>query len=219
MSLCLTNQALRHEDEWESGTMDPHIVHFDTSCRWVVSFTPRPPGKTPYPLDRSLGGRQRRSGCCGEVKILDPTWTRTPTPRSSSSQSVAISTVLSRLLKVPEGTRKTHEEYQSGYSMPHRNKNAGPSGYKSQGLLCKVSLGVKLLAADVVLTTWVGTQEDGVRYNVHETNLSPCLCGIHPRGEARQLKDRHVLTAFSLSRDELSFPFWAIKPLARAERG
>jgi hypothetical protein len=143
-------------------------------------------------------------------------------PLGCPARSQSLSTVLSRLPKVPEGTGKIHGESQSGYWMPHRNKNAGPSGYKSKRLLYRlsaVSIGVELHAADVVLTTWVGTQEDGVRYNVPETNLSPCPFGIHPRGDARQLKDRHVLTAFSLSRDELSFPFWAIKPLARAERG
>jgi hypothetical protein len=43
------------------------------------------PGKSPrYPLDRMLGGPQSRSGRRGEEKILNPTRTRTPTPRSSS---------------------------------------------------------------------------------------------------------------------------------------
>jgi hypothetical protein len=37
-----------------------------------------------YPLDRSLGGPQNRSGRRGEEKILDPTGTRIPTPSSSS---------------------------------------------------------------------------------------------------------------------------------------
>jgi hypothetical protein len=42
-------------------------------------------GKRPrYPLDRRLSGPQSRSGRRGEEKILDPTGTRTPTPRSSS---------------------------------------------------------------------------------------------------------------------------------------
>jgi hypothetical protein len=57
-----------------------------------------PGGKRPrYSLDRGLGGPQSRSGRRGEEKILDPTGTRTPTPRSSSPQSVAIPTALSRL--------------------------------------------------------------------------------------------------------------------------
>jgi hypothetical protein len=49
----------------------------------VVSFTPRPlypRKKSPrYPLYRRLGVPQSRSGQHGEVKILDPTGTRTPT--------------------------------------------------------------------------------------------------------------------------------------------
>jgi hypothetical protein len=54
----------------------------------VVSFMPRPlypREKNPlYPLDERLGGAQSRSGLRGEVKILSPTWTQTPTPRLSS---------------------------------------------------------------------------------------------------------------------------------------
>jgi hypothetical protein len=46
------------------------------------------PGKSfRYPLDRRLGGPQTRFGRYGEVKILDPTRTRTPT---LSIQSVSI---------------------------------------------------------------------------------------------------------------------------------
>jgi hypothetical protein len=37
-----------------------------------------------YPLDRRLGGLQSRSGRLGEKKILNPTGTRTQTPRSSN---------------------------------------------------------------------------------------------------------------------------------------
>jgi hypothetical protein len=56
----------------------------DLGPSWrVVSFTPLPlypRGKSPrYPLDRRLGGPQRQSGQSGEVKILAPTWTQTPT--------------------------------------------------------------------------------------------------------------------------------------------
>jgi hypothetical protein len=44
-----------------------------------------PQGKGPwYPLDRRLGGPQTWSGRFGEEKNLDPTGTRTPTPRSFS---------------------------------------------------------------------------------------------------------------------------------------
>jgi hypothetical protein len=68
----------------------------------VVSFTLRPlylRGKSPrYLLNRRLGGPQSRSGRDGEVKILDSSGTRTPTPRSSSLLPVATPTALSRLL-------------------------------------------------------------------------------------------------------------------------
>jgi hypothetical protein len=69
----------------------------------VVSFTPLPlcpRGKSRrYPSDRRLGGPQSRFGRLGEEKILHLTGTRTPIPRSSSPQPVAIRTTLSRLLK------------------------------------------------------------------------------------------------------------------------
>jgi hypothetical protein len=51
-----------------------------------------PPGKEPrYPLDRGLGGPQSRSGPHGEVIILDPTGTRTPTSQSSKFGTPVIS--------------------------------------------------------------------------------------------------------------------------------
>jgi hypothetical protein len=54
------------------------------------------PGKSPrFPWDRRLGGLESRSGRLGGEKILVPTGTRTPTPRSS--RPVAIPTTLSRL--------------------------------------------------------------------------------------------------------------------------
>jgi hypothetical protein len=77
LSLCLTNQALRHESVRRSGCIDPRILDLGTSWRLVVSFAPRPlypRGKSPqYPLNRSLGGPKKRSGLHGEEKILDPT--------------------------------------------------------------------------------------------------------------------------------------------------
>jgi hypothetical protein len=61
LSLCLTNQALRHEGVWWSGCIGPHFLDLGTSWRLVVSFTRR--GKSPrYPLDMRLGGPQSRSG-------------------------------------------------------------------------------------------------------------------------------------------------------------
>jgi hypothetical protein len=83
--------------------IDPRFLNLGTSWRWVVSFMlrllyPRRKGLR-YPLDRRLGGPQSRSGQRGEVKILDPTGTRIPTPRSSRPQPVAMLTALSRLLR------------------------------------------------------------------------------------------------------------------------
>jgi hypothetical protein len=33
LSLCLTNDALRHEDVWGSGCIDPQFLDFGTSWR------------------------------------------------------------------------------------------------------------------------------------------------------------------------------------------
>jgi hypothetical protein len=35
-------KVLRYEDVWESGIIDPRVLHLDTSWRWMVSFTVRP---------------------------------------------------------------------------------------------------------------------------------------------------------------------------------
>jgi hypothetical protein len=79
LSLCLTNSALRHEDVWGSGCIDPHFLDLGTSCEvsgqlHAPAFYPR------YPFYRSLGRPQSRSGRYGEVKIFDPTGTRTSAP-------------------------------------------------------------------------------------------------------------------------------------------
>jgi hypothetical protein len=88
LSLCLTNQPLRHEGVWGSGCIDPCFLDLGTSWRWVVSFTSQilyPRGKSPrYSLKRRLGGPQNRSGRRGEGNIFDPTETRTPTFLCSS---------------------------------------------------------------------------------------------------------------------------------------
>jgi hypothetical protein len=63
----------RHAGEWRYSTT---ILDFSTSWRRVVSFTPRPlcpREKNPrYPLDKSLGGPQNRSGHCGEKNLALP---------------------------------------------------------------------------------------------------------------------------------------------------
>jgi hypothetical protein len=51
------------------------FFYFGIRWRWVVSFTPRPlypQEKNYYPLDRRLGGPQRRSGCGSEEKNYQP---------------------------------------------------------------------------------------------------------------------------------------------------
>jgi hypothetical protein len=70
------------------GGVEVHIPVFMTSALVEVSgqlhaSAALPPGKVfRYPLDRRLGGPQSRYG---EGNILDPTGTRTPNPRSSST--------------------------------------------------------------------------------------------------------------------------------------
>jgi hypothetical protein len=36
LSLCLTNQTIRHEGVWGSGCIEPHILDLCTSWRWVT---------------------------------------------------------------------------------------------------------------------------------------------------------------------------------------
>jgi hypothetical protein len=61
---------------WGSGGIGALILDLGTRSRWVVIFTPRPlyrQEKSPmYPLDRRLGGPQRRSGRGGEEKKSQP---------------------------------------------------------------------------------------------------------------------------------------------------
>jgi hypothetical protein len=100
VSLCLTNYALRHESLWGSGSMDPRFLDSGTRWRWVVSFRrlPPPPLSQPHLTSPHLTSPHSRSEQFGEVKILYPTETRIPTPRSSSPQPVAIPTELLRLV-------------------------------------------------------------------------------------------------------------------------
>jgi hypothetical protein len=108
LSLCLTNSALRHEDVWRSGSIDPRILDLGTSLRWVISFTPRPfypKGKIPrYPSNRRLGWPQNRSGRRGDMENLTPTGTRTPTLRP-----VTIMTALSRMDHVTQSELKSKQ--------------------------------------------------------------------------------------------------------------
>jgi hypothetical protein len=85
--LCLT----KHQAMKTYGGADVYIPVFLT---WALAggewSDSRPCRFNPPPTGRDhgtrLGGPQRRSGRYGEAKILDPTATRTPNPRSSSPQ-------------------------------------------------------------------------------------------------------------------------------------
>jgi hypothetical protein len=81
LSLCLTNWALRHEDVWGSGRIDPRILDLGTSWSGQL-YAPAalPPGEI-SPGTHWVGPR---TGLDDVEKNLDPTGTRTPTPRSSS---------------------------------------------------------------------------------------------------------------------------------------
>jgi hypothetical protein len=89
LSLCLTNLALRHEDVWGSGCIDPHFLDLGTSWRWVVSFAPLPL----YPRERAPTTHfigcwvDPRAGLddMEKWKIVYPKGTRTPASPWSSS--------------------------------------------------------------------------------------------------------------------------------------
>jgi hypothetical protein len=97
LSLCLSTTPWKRMGEWMNISTFSYLGT-EVSSRIHVPAA-LPPGKSPlYPLDRRLSGPQSRSGQYGEVKILAPTGTRTPTHRSSSQYPVTIPTVLSWLL-------------------------------------------------------------------------------------------------------------------------
>jgi hypothetical protein len=79
---------------WGSGCIDLCFLDLGINWRWLVGFTYRPLhcwGKSPrYPLQRWLSEPHSRSGRSGEVTITDQAGTRTPTPRMSSQQPVAV---------------------------------------------------------------------------------------------------------------------------------
>jgi hypothetical protein len=94
LTLCLIKHYAMSEWMYRSTVfLISTLVGGEWSASRPCCFTYR--GKSPrYSLDRMLGGPQGRSGRFAEVKILDPTGTRTPTPRSSSLQPVAMPTAL-----------------------------------------------------------------------------------------------------------------------------
>jgi hypothetical protein len=76
------------------GYKDPRFLDLGTNLRWVVSSTLLPlyPRRRAnrHSLDKRIVGFQSWSGRYGELNILDPTGTRTPTLGSSSLLPVAI---------------------------------------------------------------------------------------------------------------------------------
>jgi hypothetical protein len=85
--LYLINQALCHEDIWGSGGITrPFLASAQDRGEWSASRPCRfTPGENPlHPSDRKLGGPQRRSGHCGEDKILHCPESN-PTPARSST--------------------------------------------------------------------------------------------------------------------------------------
>jgi hypothetical protein len=103
--ICPCAELIKHYAMKAHGGVDLQIHIVLTTAvaggEWSAS---RPACLTPgeraprYRLNRRLDEPQSRSGRHGEEKILDPTGTRTSTPRSSSPQPVAIPTALTRLL-------------------------------------------------------------------------------------------------------------------------
>jgi hypothetical protein len=87
-SLCLTNQAQRHEDELGGGSTYPLFLDLGATCRQMVSFTPRPLYPR-YLLDSMTGVPQNQLGRSGKEKTLVPNRTRTLTPgRAARTQSI-----------------------------------------------------------------------------------------------------------------------------------
>jgi hypothetical protein len=69
--------------------IDPHFLHLSSFWKSVVSFTLLALNPLEmfswHPLDCRLGGLHWQPGSYGEVKIRDPTGTRTATPQSVTS--------------------------------------------------------------------------------------------------------------------------------------
>jgi hypothetical protein len=82
----------------EKGLLDFGTSWSELSASRSCRFTPGEIALR-FPLDRTLGGPQSLSGQHGKIKILVPTETRTPAPRSSNPQPVTILTTLPLLAK------------------------------------------------------------------------------------------------------------------------
>jgi hypothetical protein len=76
-----------------------HLMEVSGQLHTPAALSPGKEAQVPN-VHRRQAGPQSQSGRRGEEKILDPSGTATPTPRSSSPQPVAIPTALSRLLEL-----------------------------------------------------------------------------------------------------------------------
>jgi hypothetical protein len=87
LSLCLTNDALRHEGVWGSRCTDSHFLDLGiVGGEWSASRPGRcTPGEIASGTHWRGGWVDPRAGLDDMEKILDPTGTRTPTPQSSST--------------------------------------------------------------------------------------------------------------------------------------
>jgi hypothetical protein len=97
-----------------------HILNFGNS-NFRSLYWPR------YPLDRRLGGPQSRTGRHGEVKILDPTGTQTPTPRRKNL-ILPIALYASEIWSL--GVKKEHRlrAFENGVRKIIRGPAGKPSG-------------------------------------------------------------------------------------------
>jgi hypothetical protein len=96
LSICFINQALCHEDIWDSGGIAPPFMTsaLDRVSGQLHALAALPMGKEPVvPTDCRLGGPRSWSGRYGEEKILAPAKNWTPT-----IQPITILTELSWLL-------------------------------------------------------------------------------------------------------------------------
>jgi hypothetical protein len=91
--MCLTNQALRQEDIWESVCINTHILDLGTSWRWVLSFTSR----RLYPRIKSLPvpiGQE--TGRTPEPVWTSLRWEKCFPCRDSNSDPSAVQPITSR---------------------------------------------------------------------------------------------------------------------------
>jgi hypothetical protein len=133
-SLCLTNQALRHEGVRRSGCIDPQFLDLGTSWRWVVSFMPPAalsPGRvSPVPIGYEAGW------------ALEPVWMLQRSEnswlyRDSNSDPSAVQSVASRHTGCAIPARK-NTTYASLFPPPELHVQPIVTVLLPKHLLCKV---------------------------------------------------------------------------------